>query len=143
MRSDAPHARTLPPGVAGVPGAELSISVLLRGGVTVSLVLLVLGTLVSLAHHPSYLHSAAAYRRLTSPDVVQPQTIAAVLEGLRDFRGQAIVMLGILTLVATPILRVALSIVLFASLGDRRFVAITTVVLALLLFSFALGKAGG
>jgi uncharacterized membrane protein len=128
---------------AGARGAELAISHLLRGGVTVSLVLLVLGTVVSLIHHPSYLYSARAYDRLTSPDVVQPQNVTAILRGLAELKGQAIVMLGILTLVATPVLRVALSIALFASYRDRRFVVITSVVLALLLLSFVLGKAGG
>jgi uncharacterized membrane protein len=139
--NDAPTG----PASGAVPhAAELAISRLLRGGVVVSLVLLVVGTLVSLIHHPSYLHSIEAYRRLTSPDAVQPQSVVAILRALAEFKGQAIVMLGVLTLVATPVLRVAMSIVLFASYyRDRRFVIITSLVLALLLLSFVLGKAGG
>ena len=138
---DAP----MQPASGTVPrAAELAISRLLRGGVLLSFVLLVVGTLISLIHHPSYLYSVEAYRRLISPDAVQPQSVAAILRGLAQFRGQAVVMLGVLTLVATPVLRVAMSIVLFAShYRDRRFVIITSLVLALLLLSFVLGKAGG
>jgi uncharacterized membrane protein len=135
------HETASPP--PGARRAELAISHLLRGGVSASLVLLVVGTIVSLVHHPSYLHSAAAYERLTSGSVGQPQSVIAILRGLAELKGRAIVMLGILVLVATPVLRVALSIVLFASHRDRRFVVITSVVLSLLLLSFALGKAGG
>jgi uncharacterized membrane protein len=52
-------------------------------------------------------------------------------------------MAGVLILIATPIMRVALSVVVFVLEGDRRFVAITSTVLLLLLLSFLLGRAGG
>ena len=51
-------------------------------------------------------------------------------------------MLGLLLLIATPVARVAFSIVAFALEGDRLYVAITAVVLALLVLSFAVGAAG-
>lgn len=144
-RFDGPADRTAhePTPPAGARAAELAISFLLRAGVTVSLALVVLGTIVSLIHHPSYLHSVRAYERLTSPNGVQPRRVLGILRGLCGLRGQAMVMLGILTLVATPVLRVALSVVLFAAHRDRRFVVITSVVLVLLLASFVLGRAGG
>ena len=47
----------------------------------------------------------------------------------------AIVQLGLLTLVATPVVRVAASAAAFASEGDRLYTAITLVVLAILLVS--------
>ena len=50
---------------------------------------------------------------------------------------------GLLVLIATPVLRVAVSILAFWQEGDRKFVLITSVVLALLLASFLLGKVGG
>jgi uncharacterized membrane protein len=46
-------------------------------------------------------------------------------------------------LVATPVARVALSIAVFARQRDRTYVVITSIVLGLLLLSFALGRAGG
>jgi uncharacterized membrane protein len=53
----------------------------------------------------------------------------AVLEPL------AIAQLGLLTLLATPVARVATSVVAFAREGDRLYTAITLVVLAILLGS--------
>ena len=57
-------------------------------------------------------------------------------------RGQAIMALGLLILIITPVLRVAISIVAFAIQHDRIYVAITSLVLALLILSFA-GSRGG
>jgi uncharacterized membrane protein len=56
----------------------------------------------------------------------------AILEPL------AIAQLGLLTLLATPVVRVAASVVAFASEGDRLYAAITLVVLAILLTSILL-----
>ena len=122
---------------------ELAISRLLRGGVTVSFVLILAGTALSMVHHPSWLHSAEAYAGLTSPGIAQPHGIREILSQVVNLKGQAFVMLGILTLVATPVIRVALSIVLFLGEGDLVFVWITATVLGLLSLSFLLGKAGG
>jgi uncharacterized membrane protein len=58
---------------------------------------------------------------------------------VRELRGQSIAMLGILLLIATPVVRVAISVVLFAAQRDRRYVLITAVVLALLLTSLMSG----
>jgi len=64
-----------------------------------------------------------------------PHTLGQVWLGLLVLQPQAIIALGILLLIATPILRVAVSIVAFALEGDRRFVVITALVLAILLLS--------
>lgn len=51
-----------------------------------------------------------------------------------------VIQLGLLLLVATPIARVALSLVAFMRQRDRRYVLITAIVLAILLFSLAGGR---
>ena len=56
-------------------------------------------------------------------------------EGLPALRPQAIAQLGLLVLVATPIIRVATSLVAFALERDRLYVLLTTIVLAILLAS--------
>jgi uncharacterized membrane protein len=66
-----------------------------------------------------------------------------VIQGLEHSQGRAIVMAGLLLLIATPVLRVAISVLAFVYQRDRTFVVITSVVLALLLTSFALGRGGG
>ncbi len=50
-------------------------------------------------------------------------------------RGQGLIQLGLLLLIATPIARVALSVVGFAIERDRMYVAFTLIVLAILLYS--------
>jgi uncharacterized membrane protein YfcA/uncharacterized membrane protein len=64
-----------------------------------------------------------------------PQTFGQVWTGLLILRPQAVIALGLLLLIATPVVRVAVSIAAFAVARDRRFVVITTLVLLLLLFS--------
>jgi len=60
----------------------------------------------------------------------------------RAQRGQAIVTLGLLLLIATPIARVAFSVAAFIVERDRVYVVITIVVLALLLLSLLFGVEG-
>jgi len=54
--------------------------------------------------------------------------------------GQGIVVVGLLVLLITPVLRVAVSIIAFLVERDRAFVFFTTTVLLLLLLSFVLGR---
>jgi uncharacterized membrane protein len=119
---------------------EVAISTLLRAGVIASLVLLVTGLVVIFVHHPSYLQSADALRQLTRPGAAFPHTVGQVITGLLAWRGQALAALGIMVLIATPILRVAISIIAFVVQRDRAFVVITAVVLIVLLSSFFLGR---
>ena len=120
---------------------ELLISNLLRLGVSISLVLIVGGTIISFTRHPEYLSSTAELQRLTQPGAAFPHTLPDVVAGIRDLRGRAIVTLGLLLLIATPVVRVAVSIFAFIYQSDRIFTLITIVVLCLLLLSFVLGKA--
>jgi uncharacterized membrane protein len=138
----APAAAAAPRGGAPTP-IERVISWILRGGVLASLLVLLAGTTISFVHHPGYLYSKKQLAPLTAPGHAIPHTLADVLSGLLAGHGQAIVMAGLLLLVATPVLRVAVSIVAFLWEKDRLFAVITTVVLLLLLLSFFLGKVEG
>jgi uncharacterized membrane protein len=121
---------------------DLLISGLLRGGVLTSLALVASGLVLMFLHHPSYLHSTEALRRLTNPGAAFPSSFPEVAAGFRAARGQSVIAVGLLVLILTPILRVSLSIVLFAREKDRAFVVITVAVLTILLGSFFLGKVG-
>jgi len=103
----------------------------------------VFGLLVTFIHHPIYLSSKTELKRLAAPGAAFPHTLADVWRGLREFRGLSIVTLGLLLLIITPVVRVAVSIFAFVYERDRTFVIITSIVLILLLLSFFLGKAGG
>lgn len=60
---------------------------------------------------------------------------------LLDLDAGAYVSLGLIVLIATPFVRVAGSLVAFALQGDRRYVAVTAVVLTVMCVSVLLGKA--
>jgi uncharacterized membrane protein len=130
-------------GDARVRRVERLISTLLRVGVVASLFVVTLGTATSFVHHPDYRSVPSELQRLTSPGAAFPRTLGDIFRGLKQGRGQAVVAAGLLLLVATPVLRVAVSILGFVYERDKPFVAITATVLILLLLSFFLGKAGG
>ncbi len=119
---------------------ELLISRLLLGGVLTSMATIVVGVVLMFAHHPDYLKSAADLQRLTSPGAAFPHTLEGVANGILTGRGQAVVALGLIFLIATPILRVAVSILGFVLQRDRTFALISAAVLLVLLISFLLGK---
>jgi uncharacterized membrane protein len=54
--------------------------------------------------------------------------------------GRGIIQLGLLVLIATPVARVAFSVFAFLREGDRLYVGVTLVVLALLLYSLGVGR---
>lgn len=105
----------------------------LQGGVIVSAAIITLGVLL-LVSGPGGL----------TADIAQtsPHTLAQVWTGLLQLQPQAIIALGLLFLIATPVIRVTISIFAFAREHDRLYVSITLLVLAILLISFALGKSG-
>jgi uncharacterized membrane protein YfcA/uncharacterized membrane protein len=106
---------------------------ILQGGVIVSASLIILGCLL-LPIRPGGLSP----QRLVN----FPETLQQVGAGLLIIRPQAIIALGLLVLIATPVVRVAASILTFLLERDRKYVIITCCVLAILLFSiFVLGGA--
>ena len=123
-----------------IGSVEILISWLLRVGVVTSLSFVLIGLLLMFIHHPSYLVSVMDLQRLTSPGAAFPHTLREVVNGLLAGRGQAVVAVGLLMLIVTPIMRVAVSIFAFALRRDRAFVLITSGVLTILIISFVLGK---
>lgn len=118
---------------------DTAIATLLRTGVVLSIAIVVLGIIFTFAHHPDYFSSRPALGTLTSASAHFPSSIADVVAGVRALRGQSIVMAGLLLLIATPVARVALSIVVFVIERDRLYMSITVTVLIILLIAFALG----
>jgi uncharacterized membrane protein len=123
-------------------GTEDTISWVLRVGVAASLILIAGGTIRSFLQDNRYWAGPAEVPRLIGPAGAFPQSGEWLLRGLLHFDGQAVIVAGLLLLIATPVTRVAVSLVAFARERDRAFVGITATVLFLLLLSFLLGKAG-
>ena len=114
--------------------AELIISHVLRGGVLLSAAIILAGVVLL------YLRAFAA----EGSEAVSafPHTLPSVEQGLAHGDPLAIIVLGLLVLLATPVVRVAVSIVAFLLERDWRYVIITSLVLLILLLSFVLGKGG-
>jgi uncharacterized membrane protein len=67
--------------------------------------------------------------------------IGAIVHGVMMGDSRAIVQLGLVLLIATPVARVALTLVAFALQRDRVYVLVTAVVLTLLLYGLFWGRA--
>jgi len=112
------------------------VSVVLRSGVIISAAVIVIGLVMLVFNGLADLKGGIA----TAMNF--PHTFGAVLSGVVRFDPISVITLGLLLMIITPVTRVAVSIIAFAMEGDWRYVGITTVVLFVLLVSFALGKAG-
>jgi uncharacterized membrane protein len=71
----------------------------------------------------------------------QLRSIAGIVRGVMTVDSKAIVQLGLLLLIATPVARVAFTLVAFLLQRDRTYVIVTALVLALLLYGLVLGRA--
>ena len=134
MPDDAPPARAADGTMPRSLTPELVISAVLRGGVLLSAAIIALGTALFF------------WRALTGRGGAGagtfPHTLSAALAGVAAGSPAAIIVLGLLVLLATPLLRIIVSVAIFARERDWLYVAITLLVLAILLLSFALGKGG-
>jgi uncharacterized membrane protein len=119
---------------------EALISRMLLAGVAASMAVVALGVAMMFVHHPEYHRQAADLARLTAPGAAFPHTPRDVLRGLVNCRGESIVALGLLLLIATPVLRVFVSIIGFAIKRDWTYTLVSAVVLIVLVLSFLLGK---
>lgn len=109
---------------------------LLRTGVIVAGVVVAAGGLLYLARHGMEHRDFHTFRG--EPE--QLRSIAGILKSASRFTGRGIIQLGLLIMIATPVTRVAVSAWAFALERDGRYVVLTLIVLALLLYSlFGLG----
>jgi uncharacterized membrane protein len=112
---------------------EVILGNLLRTGVLVSAAVVLLGASIYLSRHA---HEPADYRVFRG-EPSEYRTIRGVIQSVivGRGRGQGLIQLGLLLLIATPIARVAFSVAGFAIERDRLYVAFTLIVLAVLLYS--------
>ena len=118
---------------------ERMVSVILRTGVLISGAVVLVGGIYFLLRH-------AGDRVHYNPFIGQPsidRIVSEIVKGAIALRARSIIQFGILLLIATPIVRVAVSLVGFALERDRTYVVITAIVLAVLLFSLITGSVQG
>ena len=109
----------------------------LRYGVLISAAVTLFGTaLLAIANGTTDSSAYLTYLPDQLPHLQGFDTsLQTLFGGLVSFSAFSWIELGVLLLIATPVSRVLISVVLFAAEGDRLYVAITGIVLALLLFS--------
>jgi len=130
-------------------GVERVIAhVLLWGGLLGGL-LVVLG-LILFAGHGGFQRPVLEVQRLIRPGRADhsPEVFVSVPEVLRGLRARAVdplavIALGLVLLLITPVVSVAAAIPAFLGEGDRRYAAIAGVVLSLLLTSLLLAGGAG
>ena len=113
---------------------EDTVANLLRAGVVLSAVVAFCGAIVYLGRHG---RSPADYRTFQG-EPRDVRTVNGIVQGAMSMQGRAIIQLGLLLLIATPVVRVAFSVFGFAAERDHLYVVFTVVVLAILLFSLVL-----
>ncbi len=110
---------------------DIRIGMLLKIGMLTSAAVILLGGVLFLLHHG---HSTPNYTVFHGvPDNLN--SLAGIAAGVRHGNDLAIIQLGMLLLIATPVARVVFSIFAFLSERDYLYVTISTIVLAVLLYS--------
>lgn len=113
------------------------IGTLLRVGVTLAAAVVLFGGGVYLLRHGREVPQFNVFKG----EPTNLRTVPGVVKEVLDFRGRGIIQLGLLLLIATPVARVAFSLVAFALERDRLYVLVTLIVLAVLVYSLAGGRA--
>jgi uncharacterized membrane protein len=106
---------------------------LLRGGVILSAATVLAGGVWHLAQSGG----AVPQDHLFHGEPAELRSVGGVLHGLAAGDAASLIQLGLLLMIATPIVRVAFSVYAFAAQRDGTYVAITLIVLAALAASFA------
>lgn len=108
---------------------EVTISILLRIGVTLAAAIVVIGGILYLIHHGNRIPDDHIFRG----EPADLRQIPGVLKDTLALQGQGIIQLGILLLILTPVARVAFSVFAFWQQRDRLYIVITLIVLAILI----------
>ncbi len=114
------------------------IGALLRYGVTLSASVVAVGGIWYLIQYGAQPAGNHVFRG--EPEYLRH--LRGIMTGLPGFHCRRVIQLGLVLLIATPVARVAFSIVAFTLQRDRTYVVITLIVLAVLLFSLT-GRVSG
>jgi uncharacterized membrane protein len=110
---------------------ELIIGNLLRMGVFASAIIVFAGGIAFVVQD----HAGPVHYGTFQVEQSNLRTVPGIIRSAWSLRPGAIIQLGLLLLIATPIARVALAAIGFYLEGDHLYVAVSTIVLSILLFS--------
>jgi len=115
---------------------EIIVGNLLRAGVILSALVVLAGGIVFLVRHGM----EPANYRVFRGEPSELRHVRGIFRGIVALHSRAVIQLGLLLLIATPIARVALALFGFAEEKDRMYMTFTGMVLIILLYSL-LGSA--
>ena len=107
------------------------VGMVLRVGVLASALILLLGGVIYLIRHGT--EPAPDRNKFTPPEFARP---GEVVDAALQWRGRALIQLGVMLLIATPVMRVAYSLGAFARRRDFVYAFFALAVLAVLLVGF-------
>jgi uncharacterized membrane protein len=110
---------------------DVALGKLLRIGVLLAAAVTFVGGVIWLRHWGGTVMDWRTFRG----EPVHLEHVAGILAAVRAGEARAIIQLGILLLIGTPIARVLFSLVSFALQRDRLYVVTTLIVLTILLWS--------
>jgi uncharacterized membrane protein len=111
---------------------------ILRVGIITSMAIVVVGGILYIYHNGYSITDYRAFKKV--PDFISDP--AGVFDGLLAFNGQAIIQLGIILLIATPVLRVAFAAIGFLVEKDYLYTLISVIVLLIIVGSMITGHGG-
>jgi len=115
---------------------ETIIGTLLRTGVILAATVVLAGAIVYLARHGTEAPHYHAFHGEPS-DLC---SVAGIVTDAIELSGRGIIQLGLLLLIATPVMRVAVSLTAFLLERDWTYVVATLIVLSLLIYSLLGGS---
>ncbi|RYD91642.1 MAG: DUF1634 domain-containing protein [Sphingobacteriales bacterium] len=113
---------------------QLIIGRLLQTGVFASIGIVFVGGVIYLTRHGHELANYEVFKGV--PGYIHPKY---VFKSIFAMRGRAIIQLGIMLLIATPVIRVIFSAIGFVYEKDYLYIGITLLVLAIIIFSMVHG----
>ncbi len=134
--ADATQGNVPTHGPPGTSGMEIWISYVLRWGVIAAAIVVLIGGTVFLISGPAA-RDPHSLHQLINQDYSNRSSIQAKITGLKHLRGLEIVDLGLILLILTPVIRVAMTFVLFFKLRDWLFTILTAIVLSILLLGIS------
>ena len=120
---------------------ETAISYVLRIGVVASVITVLIGMVMVFRQHPGYasITGKVSYHIVSGPSTRFPHTLGQLGTALSQGTGDGVIVLGLIILLATPVLRVAVGVLSFIYEKDPPMTIVTLLVLAVLIASFFLG----
>lgn len=120
-------------GGRGGPGLEIWISYVLRVGVMIAAAIILVGLFLLVVRGPAG-GAPTSLHQIVNQEQQMTVRPAVILRGVRAGQAVSIIQLGVFALILTPVVRVGMTVVLFALQRERVFTLVTLTVFLILLF---------